>query len=860
MSVRRSRAFSYLSAKPATGAPLLLMILVSLAASPSAAQRPELTVDMIMQDPDTWVGAWPSKPFWNESGDTLFFRWNPQGRFESDSLFRVDPFDPEAEPVKLTSEERRSLGPTFNGWHHGEHIYDAGFFRKVYAKNGDVFVYDVGSAETTRLTRTRARESAPRFRLNGDGVVFRRGMNLWAIDRSGATIQLTDLRAGEPPDEPDLTDQDVFLREQQEALLEVIRERKRDEEAREAQRVRDEAAEDWPPPIYVGEHDVEQLQIDPTERFATFILEEEIDESPETIVPAYVTESGYVESIEARPKVGYPTSHEALYVQDLAADTTYRVDLAQVLDHASEAGQMAGDTGESERREKQAGASATPRDVDLSRSHVSDTTQRRLYAYGPYWSADGAHAVVEIRAWDNKDRWIADLDPETAELRVIDHQHDEAWLQAPGIASQGGRSTMGWLPDDRTFFFHSERSGRSHLYAADLETGEVHQLTQGDFDVYDALVSKDGRSWFFTSSEGSPYERHFYTMPIEGGERTRFTKMEGHNDTALSPDEQTLAVLHSYTNRPPEVYVRPIDSDSERRITHSTTPEWAAYDWREAEIVAFEAADGVDVPAQLFIPEDSNGSAVLFVHGAGYLQNVHRWWSSYFREYMFHNLLADLGYTVMNVDYRGSSGYGRDWRTSVYRHMGGRDLQDYVDASRFLAEEHGIDPERTFIYGGSYGGFITLMALFTEPAHFGGGAALRSVTDWAHYHYGYTANILNTPMEDSLAFARSSPIYFAEGLEDPLLIAHGMVDDNVHFQDVVRLAQRLIELGKRDWEMAIYPVEEHGFQEPASWADEYRRILKYIRLSVGPPDAALLEVPVLRDSGPRIDGASVEER
>jgi len=221
------------------------------------------------------------------------------------------------------------------------------------------------------------------------------------------------------------------------------------------------------------------------------------------------------------------------------------------------------------------------------------------------------------------------------------------------------------------------------------------------------------------------------------------------------------------------------------------------------------------------------------VHGAGYLQNVHKWWSSYFREYMFHNLLCDLGYVVMDVDYRASEGYGRDWRTAIYRHMGGRDLQDYVDASAYLQSTYDIPAERIGIYGGSYGGFITLMALFTEPDSFGAGAALRSVTDWAHYNHPYTANILNTPEEDSLAFARSSPIYFAEGLEDPLLIAHGVVDTNVHFQDVVRLAQRLIELGKEDWEMALYPVEGHGFVEPSSWTDEYRRILELFEETIG---------------------------
>lgn len=193
---------------------------------------------------------------------------------------------------------------------------------------------------------------------------------------------------------------------------------------------------------------------------------------------------------------------------------------------------------------------------------------------------------------------------------------------------------------------------------------------------------------------------------------------------------------------------------------------------------------------------------------------------------MFHHLLAQRGYIVLDLDYRASAGYGRDWRTAIYRHMGGVDLTDQVDASRWLQQQHGIDPERVGIYGGSYGGFITLMALFTAADDFGAGAALRSVTDWAHYNHGYTGRILNLPQDDSVAYRQSSPIYFAEGLEDPLLMAHGMVDVNVHFSDIVRLTQRLIELGKTDWELAVYPVEDHGFVEPSSWTDEYRRILK----------------------------------
>jgi dipeptidyl aminopeptidase/acylaminoacyl peptidase len=192
---------------------------------------------------------------------------------------------------------------------------------------------------------------------------------------------------------------------------------------------------------------------------------------------------------------------------------------------------------------------------------------------------------------------------------------------------------------------------------------------------------------------------------------------------------------------------------------------------------------------------------------------------------MFNNLLADKGYTVLDIDYRASEGYGKNFRTDIYRHMGGKDLSDHLDGRNVLIEKYGIDSTRIGIYGGSYGGFITLMALLTEPGKFKCGAALRSVTDWAHYNHEYTSNILNTPEEDPIAYKRSSPIYFAEGLQGSLLMLHGMEDDNVQYQDVVRLSQRFIELKKKNWDLIGYPIEPHGFVETTSWIDEYRRIL-----------------------------------
>jgi dipeptidyl aminopeptidase/acylaminoacyl peptidase len=127
------------------------------------------------------------------------------------------------------------------------------------------------------------------------------------------------------------------------------------------------------------------------------------------------------------------------------------------------------------------------------------------------------------------------------------------------------------------------------------------------------------------------------------------------------------------------------------------------------------------------------------------------------------------------------------------------------------------------------------MAMFTTPDVFAAGAALRPVTDWAHYNNGYTGNILNLPQNDSEAYRKSSPIYHAAGLKGALLISHGMVDVNVHYQDSVRLAQRLIELRKENWELASYPVEDHGYVQPTSWADQYKRIFKLFETNLKRP-------------------------
>ena len=298
---------------------------------------------------------------------------------------------------------------------------------------------------------------------------------------------------------------------------------------------------------------------------------------------------------------------------------------------------------------------------------------------------------------------------------------------------------------------------------------------------------------------------------------------------ALSPDQGKLLVHYSSSYVPTQLATVPARGGAAVTLTDTRSADYKARQWIEPQFVAVPSTHGAaPIWAKMYRPAQLEPGKkypiVMFVHGAGYLQNVSKRYPDYFREQMFHNLLVERGYIVLDMDYRASKGYGRDWRTAIYRQMGYPELDDYIDGVNWMAANQQGDLKNVGVYGGSYGGFMTFMALMRAPDMFKSGAALRPVSDWTTYNHDYTANILNTPELDPEAYRKSSPIEYADQLRGNLLIAHGMVDDNVFYQDSVRIAQRLIELKKDNWELASYPLERHGFVQPESWYDEYRRI------------------------------------
>ena len=428
-----------------------------------------------------------------------------------------------------------------------------------------------------------------------------------------------------------------------------------------------------------------------------------------------------------------------------------------------------------------------------------------------------------LEAWDNKDRWLVTVDFDNWRLQSQHRLHDDAWINYTF-------NDFGWFHNSHTLYYLSEESGYSHLYIKPLG-GKARQLTQGNFEVSTPALTRDDGHFYFKANKKHPGIYEIYRLEVQSGQLQAMTDLNGMTDFRLSPDENQLLLTYSSLTSPPELYLAPAQQKGPaRRLTHTVSEAFEAIDWVVPDIVPVPSSH-VDKPiyAKVYKPaglfEGKPRRAVIFNHGAGYLQNSHLGWSGYFREFMFHSLLASKGYVVMDMDYRGSKGYGRDWRTAIYRHMGKPEIEDLRDGVNWLVKNAHVDRQRVGTYGGSYGGFMTFMALFTAPDLFQAGAALRPVSDWAHYNQPYTSNILNTPAVDPVAYERSSPIYFAEGLEKPLLINAPMVDDNVFFQDVVRLVQRLIELEKTPWfETAIFPVEPHGFRQPSSWLDEYRRI------------------------------------
>ena len=779
---------------------LLLAIPLILAFPATAQDAAPLTIEQAMADPD-WIGPPVESAWWSWDSKQVQYELKRQGSPIRDTFQQA-----------ISGGAARRVGDgERNDLEGNKPVYDAQRQRMAFVRNGDVFVRDLRTGALNQLTRSNDEASQPRFATDG-GVIWRVG-NQWyrwtaagGIGQAGLVVAEKDPAAKPKPD---------ALRAQQLRTLETLARDKASRDALQAQ------ADTWrkadatraPLPVYLGDEvRIVETALSPDARWMLVVTQKKNADAGQTgKMPRYVTESGYEDFQEVRTRVGRnaPVA-QALWLVDLAGNS------ARELKFDALPG-IADDPLASLR--KTAGKDALKGNRDVQVATSGDNGEASLVR----WSDDARNAAVMVRAIDNKDRWIASVDLAAATLQSRHRLTDGAWIN-------WGFNEFGWLPDNRSLWFLSEQGGYSHLYTQQ-GAAKPRPLTSGKWEASVPLPAADGKSLLFLCNRKSPGRYEVCRVGVDGGDVRELTDIGGVEDFTLSPDGKQLLMHYSSSYLPAQLAVIGSTGGALKILTDTRTPAFKSREWIQPEMVQVPSQHGAGVVwAKYYGPKvlepGRQYPIVMFVHGAGYLQNVHARYPAYFREQMFHNLLVQRGYVVLDMDYRGSEGYGRDWRTAIYRNMGYPELEDYLDGLDWLVANKQGNRDRAGIYGGSYGGFMTFMALFREPGKFKAGAALRPVVDWTQYNHEYTSNILNTPELDPEAYLKSSPIEYASGLQDHLLIAHGMIDDNVFFRDSVVLTQKLIELHKDNWEIAPYPLERHGFTRADSWLDEYKRVLK----------------------------------
>jgi dipeptidyl aminopeptidase/acylaminoacyl peptidase len=773
-----------------------------------------LTLEKIMADPD-WIGPPVKDAYWSADGHAVYYSLKRSGSPIVD-LHRIDANSNKDEVVDAAGMAGAD-GPA---------AYDRAGKRAAFLRQQDIFVRDLANGRLTQITRSPPPKSDPRFSADGKLLSFRVG-NDWFVHEfaSGVTAPAAVVKAEKDPNAAPAADD---LREMQ---LRTFATLKKLHDDTEAARIHDEAMQKGDAsravlPFYLGDEVlIRGSELSPDARWLLVVTEPKSHaKGREGQLTRYVTESGYEEFEKERLRAGRnPPAPQSLMLLNLVDHTVHALSLEKLPG-------IYDDPLKAVREENaKAHAPGNPRAAEQS----GDKKARGIWVIndepdalsgGIIWSADGGALGIEMYAIDHKDRWLVSVDLGSYTLLPQHRLSDAAWI---GEAF----NEFGWLNDNRTLWYESEESGYAHLYTKALN-GAARALTHGQFEVSSPQLSEDGRWFYVLSNRAAPYSYDVYRVPSGGGALQRVTKLEGVEKAGLDRSGKQLLLSHSTAYMRTQIAVAKADgSGAVRELTDTRTAEYKSMTWIQPEIVKIPSTHfGGAIYAKLYrdnaIGAAARKPAVLFVHGAGYLQDVHLRYSYYFREQMFNNMLAHQGYVVLDLDYRASAGYGRDWRTAIYRQMGHPELEDMLDGKKWLVEQANADPKHFGVYGGSYGGFMTLMALFRAPGEFAAGAALRPVTDWMQYDHEYTSGILNDPQVDPIAYLRSSPIEFAAGLQDALLICHGVIDDNVLFEDSMRLYQRLIELHKDNFSMSPYPLDRHGFTNADSWLDEYKRIYR----------------------------------
>src|ERR1700694_2024910 len=375
------------------------------------------------------------------------------------------------------------------------------------------------------------------------------------------------------------------------------------------------------------------------------------------------------------------------------------------------------------------------------------------------------------------------------------------------------------------FTWSSERTGFRHLYLYAPDGKLIRQLTSGDWlaGARTALNEK-GRQLYFVGWRTSPLERQLFRVSLDGGEPEQLTSERGIHGAVIAPDFSSFVDVWDNREHPPSITVRSM-AGAPQHVLHEAAPN--DLELRAPELHQFRTSDGVELHAAVYRPAHSGKAPmVVEVYGGPGPQMVNDSWAQTVDRRA--QWLAQHGFVVLKVDNRGSARRGLAFEAAINRRIGQIEVKDQVEGVRWLGTRGFADTSRVGIYGWSYGGFMTLMALFTAPDVFKAGIAGAPVTFYEGYDTAYTERYMGTPQDNPEGYRLGSPLTYADQLRGPLLGGHGMSEESVHSRHTPRLMQALIDAGK-PFESLIYPNERHMPRSEKDRVDMERRLLEFFQ-------------------------------
>ena len=409
-----------------------------------------------------------------------------------------------------------------------------------------------------------------------------------------------------------------------------------------------------------------------------------------------------------------------------------------------------------------------------------------------------------------------------------------------GFSEMVAENQILWGAGDR-LVFPWEADGWLHLYSVPVSGGEATLLTPGDFEIENVILTPDRREVVFSSNQDDIERRHLWRVGVGGGRPVPVTRGKGIEWLpAVTDDGKALAYVRAGARRPAEAVIR-IGDGSERELVSGGIPaDFPEAALVEPEPVIFDAADGMRIHGQLFLPRGLKAGerrpGLLFLHGGPPRQMLLGWhYSSYYNNaYGMNQYLASRGYIVLSVNFRAGTGYGMEFREALSKGpQGASEFYDVLGAGQYLRRRPEVDPDRIGLWGGSYGGFLTALGLARASHLFKAGVDLHGVHDWNEGIRTFISdyNPLEHPEQARLAF-ESSPLAWVDDWRSPVLVIHGDDDRNVDFSQTVRLVEALRER-KVEVEQLILPDEIHGFLTWSNWIAAYRATADFFDRKLG---------------------------